>query len=174
MPTTRQGFICGLVPYRYPHPLASELSNLWYQPWQLEAGTAVLPRSLEDTPFTFVDTPAQLQDMVRQLAAAREVCACCSTHILPAPRGVCGRQLQESLIKVGNTTWRAAATGTVPDVAEYAANATRAVSSLSSVLFTRSAVSAQNKAMLPTVCWYRRLQLTLRTTRTARTRASAA
>lgn len=44
-----------------PHPLASRLETLQYPGWQLEAGEAQPPKELDDTPFTYIDTPPALR-----------------------------------------------------------------------------------------------------------------
>lgn len=52
----------------YPHPYAHELEHFQMVPHQLEKCEPQEPASIENTPFTFVDTSDQLKNLCQQLA----------------------------------------------------------------------------------------------------------
>ncbi|KAG9046000.1 exosome nuclease subunit [Tulasnella sp. UAMH 9824] len=56
-----------------PHPYRYEISNLEYPPGLFEETNPRPVKSFEDTPFTWVDTPAGLSAMLEKLKAASEI-----------------------------------------------------------------------------------------------------
>lgn len=64
----------------HTHPFALELAALQYEPWQVVANDPIPPKPLEDTPFTYVDTAAALEDMVSQLKGCRHIAVDLEAH----------------------------------------------------------------------------------------------
>eukprot|EP00897_Mesotaenium_endlicherianum_P003670 jgi/Mesen1/3330/ME000191S02465 len=78
----------------YCHPLEVSLRSLQYTRWQLEATAPQLPRALDATPFTLVETERQLVSMAADLARAREIAVDLENHSFRSFQGfVCVMQV---------------------------------------------------------------------------------
>jgi|SRR6267142_731931 len=62
-----------LISPRPPHPYRHEINNLSYPTHMFQSQTPIPYRPLEETPFTWVSTPAQLAELIDKLRRAREV-----------------------------------------------------------------------------------------------------
>lgn len=62
------------------HPFADEIRGLKYEGWQLEGEPPQLPRSLDETPFQFIDTVQGLHEMAAALSAAKHVAIDLENH----------------------------------------------------------------------------------------------
>jgi exosome complex exonuclease RRP6 len=58
---------------RPPHPYRYEISNLSYPTHMFHSQTPIPYKSLEETPFTWVSTRAQLSEVIDKLRKAREI-----------------------------------------------------------------------------------------------------
>jgi len=62
------------------HPYEYEINNFFYAPWQLEPSDPQAPKSLDQTPFHWVDTVNQLVDLESKLKNCREIAVDLENH----------------------------------------------------------------------------------------------
>ncbi|KAK9812461.1 hypothetical protein WJX73_001618 [Symbiochloris irregularis] len=98
----------GVAGNQLPH--AHLLSNLVYPDAQLSHSTPQMPQALDDTPFTLVTTPEELQSMAEHLATCSEIAVDLEHHSLRTFQGItCLLQLstreQDFVVDVIGDLW---------------------------------------------------------------------